>query len=72
MKKFFSSNYFRKLANEMGIKRISKEAVEELRYLVEEKISEILRISNEIAKHANRNTIFKEDVRIAIKKLNLE
>lgn len=72
MKRFFSLNYFRKLANENEIKRISKKAIEELRDIIEEKVSEILKISNEIAKHAKRNTIFKDDIKIAIKKLNLE
>ncbi|MEM0242987.1 MAG: NFYB/HAP3 family transcription factor subunit [Candidatus Aenigmatarchaeota archaeon] len=70
MKKIFSDNYFKRVAKELKIERISKEAVETIREILQEEVSEILRVSNEIAKHSKRNTIFKDDIKIAIKKLN--
>lgn len=72
MKKIFSTNYFKKLSKEFGIERISYEAAKELSETLQEKVSNILKVANEIAKHAKRNTIFKEDIKLAIKKLNLE
>ncbi|MEM5881873.1 MAG: NFYB/HAP3 family transcription factor subunit [Candidatus Aenigmatarchaeota archaeon] len=70
MKKIFSDNYFKRVAKELKIERISKEAVETIREILQEEVFEILRVSNEIAKHSKRNTIFKDDIKIAIKKLN--
>ncbi|MEM5828053.1 MAG: NFYB/HAP3 family transcription factor subunit [Candidatus Aenigmatarchaeota archaeon] len=72
MKKIFSINYFKKVSKELGIERISYEAAKELSEILQEKVSNILKVANEIAKHAKRNTIFKEDIKLAIKKLNLE
>ncbi|MBU5682219.1 MAG: NFYB/HAP3 family transcription factor subunit [Candidatus Aenigmatarchaeota archaeon] len=72
MKKIFSINYFKKLAKDIGIKRVSYDAAKELAIILQEKVSEVLTIANEIAKHAKRNTIFKEDIKIALKKLKLK
>jgi len=72
MKRIFSSNYFRNLAKELGIERISFECASELALIVQEKVSEILKVANEFAKHAKRNTIFREDIRLAIKKLGIK
>jgi len=72
MKRIFSSNYFRNLAKELGIERISFECSSELALIVQEKVSEILKLANEFAKYTKRNTIFREDVRLAIKKLGIK
>jgi len=71
MKLIFSSNYFRRLAKEIGIERISYVCSREIAILVQEKVKEILILAREFAKHAKRNTIFKEDIKLAIKKLGI-
>lgn len=72
MKKFFSTNYFRQMAKQVGIKRVSYEAMKELSSILQEKVTNVLLTANEIAKHAKRNTIFESDIKIAIKKLRLK
>lgn len=57
---------FEKIARKAGIKRISREAVEELRDVIEERGEEIARRATRLAVHANRLTILKRDIKLAV------
>lgn len=72
MKKIFSINYFKTFAKNFGIERVSYDAAKELSIILQEKVSEILKIADEMAKHAKRNTILRSDIEIALKKLKLK
>ena len=48
-----------------GAERVSKDAVEELRNALEEVGEEISRDSIQMADHAERNTVKKEDIEMA-------
>lgn len=50
-----------------GAERVSKEAVEELREAVEEAGSDIAADAVDMADHAGRNTVTREDVEMATK-----
>ena len=58
---------FERIAKKAGIKRISKDALEELRDTVEEAGIEIAEKSVKISRHAGRRTVKKEDIRFIIK-----
>ena len=58
-------NTIRKIAREMGIDRISEEALEETSRIVEEYIREILKTAIKLRDHAKRKTIKKEDIQTA-------
>jgi len=60
----------KKIAKKKKIKRISHEALEELRFYLEQEALEIARESLELAKFAKRHTVMKEDVELAIKRRN--
>jgi histone H3/H4 len=60
---------FERIAKNAGIKRISKDAVEELRDLVEEHGFEIAHKSVRISAHANRRTVKKRDIDFAAGKM---
>lgn len=48
-----------------GAERVSEDAVEELRRAVQEAGDEIAQEAIDLANHANRNTVKKEDVEMA-------
>ncbi len=58
---------FERLAKKMGIKRISKDALEELRDIVVEEGLEIAERAFKISRHANRKTVMAQDVRFVIR-----
>jgi len=60
---------FERIAKKAGAKRISKEALEELRDLTEEYGLEIAEKAVKITKHANRRTVMKQDVLFVVRKL---
>lgn len=60
---------FEKIAKKSGIKRISGDAVEELRDMIEEYGFDIAHKSVRIAAHANRRTVKKRDIDFAAGKL---
>ena len=54
-----------RIARKAGIERISKEALEELKMLVEELAEELAIEAAELARHAKRKTIRPEDIKLA-------
>ncbi len=59
---------FEKIAKKAGIKRISHNAVEELRDYINERAESIAISAIRLARHANRLTILKEDIKLAVEK----
>lgn len=54
-----------RIIRKAGADRVSEEAVAELKDAIEKAGQEIARDANEMADHANRNTITKEDIEMA-------
>ena len=54
-----------RIIRKAGAERVSEDAVEELRRAVEEVGDEIAQEAIDLAQHANRNTVKKEDVEMA-------
>ena len=59
---------FERIAKRAGAKRISKDAVEELRDVIEEYGIEIAERAIKISRHANRRTVMASDIRFVVKK----
>ena len=59
---------FERLAKKAGIKRISKDALEEIRDIVTEEGLEIAERSFKLSRHANRKTVMAQDVRFVAKR----
>ena len=59
---------FERIAKKVGAKRISKDAVEELRDVIEEYGIEIAERAIKISRHANRRTVMASDIRFVTKK----
>ncbi len=59
---------FEKIAKKAGIKRISKDALEEIRDVISEEGLEIAERAFKISRHANRKTIMLDDVKFVTKK----
>ena len=53
---------FEKIVKQVGIKRISREALEEMREVIEEVATEIAEESSRLARHAGRKTIKSTDI----------
>ena len=58
---------FEKIAKKTGVKRISRDAVEELRDVIEEYGSDIAEKCVRLSRHANRRTILASDVKFIVK-----
>ena len=58
---------FERISKKAGAKRISKDALEELRDIMDELGSEIAEKAVKISRHANRRTVMVEDVRFVMK-----
>ena len=59
---------FERIAKKVGVKRLSKEAAEEIRETINELGLEISEKAVRISRHAGRNTVMKFDVRFVVKK----
>lgn len=68
----FSLRGIRRMAMKAGAERISKEAMEVLRDLAEDYVLKIIKLALELAEHAKRKTIRKEDVLMAARIINRE
>jgi len=66
---FLSLLSLRRLAKECKVKRISRDALEELRFLLEGEAKEIATAAVEFCSFAGRRTVLARDVRLALKKL---
>jgi len=58
---------FERIAKKAGAKRISKQALEELRDIMDEIGAEIAEKAVKISRHANKRTVMAEDVRFVLK-----
>ncbi len=58
-----------RIARKAGVERISREALEELKELIEEIAEDLAMEASELAKHAGRKTIKPEDVKLAAGKV---
>lgn len=58
---------FERLAKKVGIKRISKDALEEIRDMITEEGLETAERAFRISRHANRKTVMLEDVKFVTK-----
>ena len=58
---------FERLAKKAGIKRKSKDALEEMRDIITEEGMEIAERAFKISRHANRKTVMLEDVKFVTK-----
>ena len=58
---------FERIAKKSGVKRISKEALEELRDIVTEESLDIAERAFKLSRHANRKTVMAQDVRFVTK-----
>ena len=59
---------FEKIAKKAGVKRISKEALEEMRDIIEEIAVDIAEQAVRLSRHAGRRTVKKEDIEFIIKR----
>jgi histone H3/H4 len=58
---------FERIAKKAGVKRISKEAVEELRDTIEDMGMELAEKTVRISRHAGRRTVMAQDVKFIYK-----
>jgi len=65
----FHKHTFEKILKELGAERISDKAAKRFMEVIEEKIMKVAKISVELAKHAGRRTVLKEDVKLAKRKV---
>ncbi|MEM5820493.1 MAG: NFYB/HAP3 family transcription factor subunit [Candidatus Aenigmatarchaeota archaeon] len=66
MKKF-PINTLKRLAKELKVRRLSKDAIEELQFFIEEYSRNILELAKEIMINSKRKTLKKEDIRMVVK-----
>ena len=53
---------FERISKKAGVKRISRDALEELRDIIEELGMDMAEKAVKISRHANRRTVKKEDI----------
>jgi histone H3/H4 len=58
---------FERLAKKQGIKRISKEALEEVRDIISEEGLELAERAFKLSRHAGRKTVMAQDVRFVVR-----
>ncbi len=58
-----------RIVRKAGVERISREALEEMKKLIEEIATQLAQDSAALAKHAGRKTIRVEDIRLAAGKV---
>lgn len=60
---------FERILKKAGVKRVSKDALEEFGKVIEEELMKIATEAATMAKHAGRKTITDEDIRMAKRKI---
>jgi len=68
MKKF-PINTIKRLAKELKVRRLSKDAIEEIQFFIEIYSKNILELAKEIMKNSKRKTLKKEDLKLAAYKI---
>lgn len=58
---------FERIAKKTGVKRLSREALEELRDAMDEYATQLAEKAVKISRHANRRTVKAEDVKFVTK-----
>ena len=58
---------FERILKKAGAHRVSEDAAEKLRDILEEEATELAKKANSLANHASRKTVRKEDVILASK-----
>lgn len=58
---------FERIAKKNGIRRITRNALEELRDITEEDAIDIAEQAVKISRHANRKTVMIEDIKFVVK-----
>ncbi len=58
---------FERIAKKAGVKRLSKEALEELRDIMDEYASQTAEKAVRISRHANRRTVMAGDIKFVTK-----
>ncbi len=66
----FKRNTFKRILEEQGAQRISKDAAGELAKITGETVEKVIKTAIEYAKHAGRKTIMRSDVKAAIKDIS--
>ena len=59
---------FERIARKAGVKRLSKDAAEEMREIISELGIETAEKAVKISRHAGRRTVMKSDVRFVVKR----
>ena len=59
---------FERISKKAGVKRLSREALEEMREIIEERATMISEEASRLAQHAGRKTVTKEDIEFVIKR----
>ncbi|MEM5811481.1 MAG: NFYB/HAP3 family transcription factor subunit [Candidatus Aenigmatarchaeota archaeon] len=72
MKNFIKKKTIRKLIKQMGVKRISDDAIEKIINYLKEKSKLIVKDCLEYSKFYKRNTLLKKDIELWIKKKSLK
>ena len=63
--KRFHINTLRRLAKALKVRRLSREAIEELQDFIESETRKILVLAKEIMINSKRKTLTKDDIRVA-------
>jgi len=58
---------FERIAKKVGIKRISKDALEEIRDIITEEGLDVAERAFRISRHANRKTVMEDDVKFVVR-----
>lgn len=58
-----------RIMHQEGAERVSEEAAKYLRDIIEQIARQIAREANELAKHANRKTVTRDDIEFAVRRL---
>ena len=68
-KRIFTLNPVKRLMKDVGARRVSQDAVEELALVLEKKTLKICERAKKLAKLAGRKTVMKSDIKLAVKEI---
>ena len=67
----FSVNFFKKFLKSLGVEQVSYKAAIEFTLFIEGKVRDLLEEAAKYMEHAQRKTLFLEDLKIARKRLKM-